>query len=359
MFSQTALKTLSFHRLHMLFRHSSPLDGRKGPLFASIFLLFNPGLPKDSQIRVSSFFSSSVPRTMPSVALDEISSDEIHELGSYQPVKSPQEKKPLDDLFREAVGLTKPSVKTLKNLKSKEIQEMRKKIDDLEREVRFLKEKKKAPAEKDSGQKESTQSLSSLFRRTVSYNKTAVETRREKLTTRIESSETEKYELEPEVISFLNHLNEQGYFANARFLRNGELDLERLNTAYAQGFIRSAAEKYGHDNAEIAKWLSGSDLKKIALFGCPSTDTKTASAAKRLRSFFNIQEDVVCRPCILKELCKVRNQGVLKQEKVVLSDVMRVICFYALNMVPRELLVPQVIKQSVCKLLKEVVSLSE
>ena len=41
------------------------------------------------------------------------------------------------------------------------------------------------------------------------------------------------------------------------------------------------------------RWLSGSELKKVALFGCPSIERKSVFAAKRLRAFFRIQEDVV------------------------------------------------------------------
>lgn len=41
------------------------------------------------------------------------------------------------------------------------------------------------------------------------------------------------------------------------------------------------------------RWLSGSDLKKVALFGCPSVERKIVFAAKSLRSFFSIHEDTV------------------------------------------------------------------
>lgn len=41
------------------------------------------------------------------------------------------------------------------------------------------------------------------------------------------------------------------------------------------------------------RWLSGNDLKKLALFGCPTIERRTVFASKRLRAFFNIQEDKV------------------------------------------------------------------
>lgn len=43
----------------------------------------------------------------------------------------------------------------------------------------------------------------------------------------------------------------------------------------------------------LFRWLSGSDLKKVALFGCPSIAKKTVFSAKRLRTYFRIQEDNV------------------------------------------------------------------
>jgi len=43
----------------------------------------------------------------------------------------------------------------------------------------------------------------------------------------------------------------------------------------------------------IHRWLSASDLKKVALFGCPSLTKKNVFAAKRLRKFFEIQENTV------------------------------------------------------------------
>uniref|UniRef100_A0ACD5VX69 Uncharacterized protein n=1 Tax=Avena sativa TaxID=4498 RepID=A0ACD5VX69_AVESA len=57
--------------------------------------------------------------------------------------------------------------------------------------------------------------------------------------------------------------------------------------------VKAAAERFGNDHQVVAKWLSGSDLKKVALFGCPSVERRTVFAAKRSRAFFNIPEDKV------------------------------------------------------------------
>lgn len=46
-------------------------------------------------------------------------------------------------------------------------------------------------------------------------------------------------------------------------------------------------------NVWMHRWLSGSDLKKVAVFGCPSLSRKIVFAAKALRTFFRIQENLV------------------------------------------------------------------
>lgn len=43
----------------------------------------------------------------------------------------------------------------------------------------------------------------------------------------------------------------------------------------------------------VFRWLSGSDLKKVASFGCPSLGKKVVFSAKGLRKFFGIQENTV------------------------------------------------------------------
>ncbi|KAK1402619.1 hypothetical protein POM88_002224 [Heracleum sosnowskyi] len=58
------------------------------------------------------------------------------------------------------------------------------------------------------------------------------------------------------------------------------------------------------------RWLSGSELKKVAVFGCPSLSKKAVFSAKILRTFFKIQENMVCSKCVLKQSCKYANQNV-------------------------------------------------
>jgi len=122
--------------------------------------------------------------------------------------------------------------------------------------------------------------------------------------------------------------------------------------------VKAAAERFGHDNQVVAKWLSGSDLKKVALFGCPTVERRTVFASKRLRAFFNIQEDKICSSCKLRSSCKFANQEVTRHNKVILSDTMRIISLFVLDAFPKELQVTAELKASICKLLKDTINLS-
>uniref|UniRef100_M1BX02 Uncharacterized protein n=1 Tax=Solanum tuberosum TaxID=4113 RepID=M1BX02_SOLTU len=109
------------------------------------------------------------------------------------------------------------------------------------------------------------------------------------------------------------------------------------------------------------RWLSGSDLKKVALFGCPSIAKKNVLSAKRLRTYFRIQEDNVCSKCALKVSCKFVNQNLRKGDmtNLHLAGVMRVITLYALESVPPQLVIPDEIKASVSRLLMDILRLSQ
>ncbi|KAG0491793.1 hypothetical protein HPP92_004826 [Vanilla planifolia] len=158
-------------------------------------------------------------------------------------------------------------------------------------------------------------------------------------------------ELSPEAALLLKRLHDEGYL---------KTEPGHVPPDYpSRHLIKSAAEKLGQRHQEIAKWLSGSDLKKIALFGCPNVERKVVFAAKRLRSFFSIQEDIICRGCKLKTTCKFVNQRVDKVDRVILADVMRLLTLLAFDAIPQQLSVPLDVKASVYKLLKEAVNLCE
>ncbi|CAO2205225.1 unnamed protein product [Urochloa humidicola] len=135
-------------------------------------------------------------------------------------------------------------------------------------------------------------------------------------------------------------------------------DFSSAPHAVSPDVVKAAAERFGHDNQVVAKWLSGSDLKKIALFGCPTVERRTVFASKRLRAFFNIQEDKICSSCKLRSSCKFANQEVLRHNKVILSDTMRIISLLVLDACPKELQVTAELKASICKVLKDTINLS-
>ncbi|CAN8303163.1 unnamed protein product [Cochlearia groenlandica] len=169
-------------------------------------------------------------------------------------------------------------------------------------------------------------------------------------------------ELPLEMVSFVKLLYKQGYLKNANFLRGGEeFDVKRLDQEFARTFVKFAAEKFGKDHQEIAKWLYGSDLKKIVLFGCPSLEKRAIFAAKTLRNFFDIQENNVCDKCVLKDKCKYRNKSVWdgrKTKNLDLSVVMKVITLYPLDLTHQNLQVPRQVQDSVLRLLTEIQNLS-
>ncbi|KAI0522557.1 hypothetical protein KFK09_004937 [Dendrobium nobile] len=158
-------------------------------------------------------------------------------------------------------------------------------------------------------------------------------------------------ELSPEAALLLKRLHEELYLK----LEPGQIPANLPS----RHLLRLAAEKLGQRHQEIAKWLSGSHLKKVALLGCPSVERKIVFASKRLRSFFCIQEDIICRGCKLKTFCKFVNQKVDKVDRVILADVMRLLTILAFDAVPQQLSVPTDVKLSVDKLVKEAINLSE
>ncbi|GAA0168107.1 hypothetical protein LIER_22902 [Lithospermum erythrorhizon] len=321
---------------------------------------------------------------------------EIKKLGKGE--KKSIVKKPLDVFFKEAVGIVEKCEEIEEDLEC-ENGELKKRLKNLEDEVRSikterkierLKMKEKGEVERgkmvidglkikdnegemeidglkmeekngnckdgDSGNESKKRSLSALF--VKKENKDGGNSRRVD-TLRMEDSGAYK-ELSPDMIMFVTHLYKEGYFKDSNFLRRNKFSIGCFENSYARDFVKFAAEQFGKDSQEIAKWLSASDLKKVALFGCPSLARKNVFSAKRLRTFFRIQENTVCDRCVLKKSCRFVNQSVWKGDtkSLNLAVIMRVITIYALESVPSELVVPEEIKSSVGRLLKEAVNLS-
>ncbi|EEF37849.1 uncharacterized protein LOC8275917 isoform X1 [Ricinus communis] len=262
-----------------------------------------------------------------------------------------QNKKPLHLLFQEAVGFrAKPETDIETETQSNEV---KKKLWELEREIRHLKEAEPKNNTK-VAQPKKTKSLYGLFTGKEIAEK--VETERKKL-----EGPLNLKELSPDMKMFVNHLYNEGYFTKANFFRNSHIDFSCFNDSYGRDFIKFAVEMFAKDHQEIAKWLSGSDLKKVALFGCPSLAKKNVFSAKRLRKYLEIQEDIVCNKCVLRHSCKFVNQSVWNSDYKTLNLVvlMRVITLYALELAHPDLPVPDEIKGSVRRLLKEILKLSQ
>ncbi|KAL1537686.1 hypothetical protein AAHA92_30173 [Salvia divinorum] len=167
-------------------------------------------------------------------------------------------------------------------------------------------------------------------------------------------------ELSPDMKSFAEHLYAKGYLKDANFVPRDRFDPMDFEVSYAREFLKFAAVKFGEDHQYISSWLSAGDLKKVALFGCPSIGQRTVYDAKHIRGFFKIDEPKVCQACMLKESCKHSNKSNKKHStKLCLGSVMKVLVMYAMESVPQKLIVPEDVRNSVSRLLMEVTSLSQ
>ncbi|CAF1712602.1 hypothetical protein HID58_057549 [Brassica napus] len=264
-------------------------------------------------------------------------------------------KKPLSVVFEEAVGL-RPKSETSETQEEggdelkRKLWELEKKLIELKNTEPVMKKKlKKVVGTVPELQTEKSRNLYTLF-------KVNEEKKQE------EGHDVVRVykELPLEMVSFVKLLHKKGYLNKANFISGEKLELGSLDEEYARTFVKFAAERFGKDYQEIAKWLSGSDLKNIVLFGCPSLEKRAIFAAKTLRKFFDIHENNVCEKCVLKEKCKFPNQSVWdgKSQNLHLSVVMKVITLYPLDLTHPKLKVPQEVQDSVSRLLTEIQNLS-
>ncbi|KAK3040719.1 hypothetical protein RJ639_028009 [Escallonia herrerae] len=76
------------------------------------------------------------------------------------------------------------------------------------------------------------------------------------------------------MVWFATHLYNNGYSRDANFLPGNNFEVTCFENSYGRDLLKHATEKFGKDHQEIAKWLSGGDLKTMAVFGCPSLSRK-------------------------------------------------------------------------------------
>ncbi|KAF3774662.1 hypothetical protein EJ110_NYTH52624 [Nymphaea thermarum] len=281
------------------------------------------------------------------------------------------QKKPTDQLRSNIMGSSRTSGESKESEMEGE-EGLREGIDEMKKNLRALEQ---TPKKSKNKPVDNPGSLTSLF--VVSDRKARRRRSSSSVTTNVKSKaksagssnpvandlfsseDVSANDFSPELISFVERLIEEGNMQKANFLKDGKLKVNSLCSSYARNFVRSIAEQFAREHQEVAKWLSGSELKKVASVGCPQIDRKTAFSAKRLRSFFEIQENNVCEACQLKELCSFKNIGVQTEENLNLVNVLRVLTIYALNSAHPKLVVSQETKESVSKLVKEVVDLSK
>ncbi|GAB2278024.1 hypothetical protein Dimus_012723 [Dionaea muscipula] len=285
------------------------------------------------------------------------------------PIENPkrENKKAFDVLFKEAVGLI-PKSRDSENESGTGSKDLNTGLMELEKELKELMEKPMATDGKrrvESGEREVERRErrvegdgskgKSLYQ--VFTNKDCKEVKK----TARESEELVMKELSPDMEKFLRHLYDEGYFRDVTFLRDKRFDSSCFEYGYARHYLKFAAERFGKDNQEIAKWLSGSDLKTIALFGCPSLTRRSVFAAKGLRTFFEISENTVCCKCILRERCKFNNQSVWTKnsKNLNLSLIMRLLITYAMEAVSPQLVLSGEFKACVSRLINETIKLSK
>ncbi|KAJ7981861.1 Craniofacial development protein 1, putative isoform 1 [Quillaja saponaria] len=218
------------------------------------------------------------------------------------PVESESEnkekRKPLHLLFKEAVGLSEKA-ESCEIECINENNELKRKLKELEQEVKRLKSNstRKEFANKGEYKKNTHKSLSAVFKNQSDNGERRKEGKSEEV-------EVQK-QLSPEMEVFVNHLYIKGYFENANFIPRNKFDPSCFSSSYGRDFIKFAAQRFGKDHQEIAEWMSGDDLKRVVVFGCPSLDNKCVFAAKRLRKFFEIQEAAQMRVKTVVQVCEL------------------------------------------------------
>lgn len=157
----------------------------------------------------------------------------------------------------------------------------------------------------------------------------------------------------PEWVQFVDHLNERRYLSKAMDFEDGPVDLQGHTTGELYRIIKLAAASFAEDHAGISELLSKSDVRKVALFCCPSVENGVIAAVRRLRSFISSEEDIDFAPSDLKDTC---NTPSVKQLRLI--DVIRLLCAYGLDAEKSEVPIPDDVRQSVVNLLEEIVDLS-
>lgn len=157
-------------------------------------------------------------------------------------------KKPLSVLFEEAVGL-RPKPETNETQEEEEGNELKRKLFELEKKLIELKSSE--PVRKKNQKKvvETVPELQTDKSRKL-YTLFKVNEEEEDVVVRVYK------ELPLEMVSFVKLLHKQGYLNKANFISGEKLELGSLDEEYARTFVKFAAERFGKDYQEIAKYDS-------------------------------------------------------------------------------------------------------
>ncbi|KAH9620546.1 hypothetical protein KSS87_012652 [Heliosperma pusillum] len=249
--------------------------------------------------------------------------------------------------------VSNPKMETLESF-SGENGEMEKKLWDLKMKIRQLKVASSLTKE-NAGSLKKVEGKGNGKNEVVSKPKSKTWNEVKKVGSSVELGK----EISQDMRLLLRHLYDCGYFNDVHIYPGNKFRLSSFYVEFAHDYVKRALQKFGIDNQEISKWLSVSDAKSVALFGCPSLNNRDISAAKHLRSFFQISEESVCSKCVLNDTCKYRIARKCDISTLRLDSLLRVLRAYSLEDVSPKLELTDDMKACVSRLIQEVIKYSK
>ncbi|XP_074319273.1 uncharacterized protein LOC141656322 [Silene latifolia] len=253
-----------------------------------------------------------------------------------KPKNSTKNNRPLDVVFKEALGFYEKE-ETFDNFRGRK-GVLKKNLLDLEMEIKQLKGNGKDGVFSNPNSK--TLNEVKIRGRCVELGKVYKE-------------------ISQDMQLLLRHLYDCGYFKDVYISPGNRFDLNCFYQEFAHDYVKNALKSFGNDKKEISKWLLDSDVKSIALFGCPSLNKEYIKAAKYLRSFLKISEESVCSGCVLNDTCKYRNIRKSDISTLRLDSLLRLLRAYSLEEVSPKLKLTDDMKARVSRLIHEVIKLSK
>lgn len=176
----------------------------------------------------------------------------------------------------------------------------------------------------------------------------------------------------PEWIELMERLVEHNYFDTRRSdeddviekLSGGECGYkdEGVDIFKDLSTVRKACINFAKDRFDILRSLSRKDIQILAGYGCPNLDRKVVCSGKRLRAYVQLDEGDVCSSCKLRSSCETAYALPREEEPATTMDVIRILMVYGLDPLigsaENKLHKRKTVKESIRKLLKEVVRLS-